>query len=82
VKGHHQFVQIPVTHDGEGLNGVVRRLHAIGYYATIIGNSGDVVVLYGPRVDHYVTRSPYVALIGDTISVSDRSAEQKPESGD
>ena len=68
-------IEIPVTHEGEGLQGVVRALNTAGYYATIAGNAGDVLVLYGPRSEHLSNRVPYVALIGDTIRVTDRSAD-------
>lgn len=61
------YAEIPVTHDGEGLNGVIRDLNHIGYYATIIGNLGDVVILYGPRHDIGSKRYPTAALVGDTI---------------
>lgn len=70
------FIEIPVTHEGEGLQGVVRALNTAGYYATITGNAGDVIVLYGPRGEHLRSRVPYVALLGDTIIVSDRSKDE------
>jgi hypothetical protein len=76
------FVTIPVTHDGEGLHGVARALNSAGYYATVVGNMGDVLVMYGPYGEHLGTRMPYVAIVGDTIRVTDRSAEQQHKSSD
>lgn len=67
-----EHVEIPVTHEGAGLNGVVRALNAAGYYGMIVGNP-YLAVLYGPRGEHLNQRVPYVALVGDTIRVSDRS---------
>lgn len=69
------FIEIPVTHEGEGLHGVVRALKAAGYYAAVLGNLGDVMVIYGPQAEHLNNRVPYVALIGDTIRVSNRSGD-------
>lgn len=72
------FVEIPVTHDGEGLHGVVRALNTVGYYGTVTwGGVGDPVILYGPKAEHLNQRMPYVALIGDTIRVTDRSADRQ-----
>lgn len=68
-------IEIPVTVEGEGLHGVVRSLKAAGYYAAVLGNLGDVMVIYGPQTENYANRVPYVALIGDTIRVTDRSAD-------
>ena len=69
------FAEIPVTVEGEGLHGVVRALKAAGYYAAVLGNLGDVMVIYGPQAEHLNSRVPCVALIGDTIRVPDRSAD-------
>lgn len=68
-------IEIPVTHAGDGLHGVVRALNAAGYYAIVTGYLGNVLVLYGPRTEHLSQRVPYVALLGDTIRVTDRSAD-------
>lgn len=70
-----EFVTIDITHEGRGLAGAVEQLHAAGYYATVVGSLGDVVIMYGPRAEHLRSRIPYLALIDDTITVSDRSAE-------
>lgn len=70
-------IEIPVTHEGDGLHGVVRALNTAGYYASICGVIGEVVVMYGPRSEHLNNRVPYVALIGDTIRVTDRSADSQ-----
>lgn len=69
------FVEIPVTIEGEGLHGVFRALKAAGYYAAVLDSLGDVMVIYGPQAEHLNNRVPYVALIGDTIRVTDRSAD-------
>jgi hypothetical protein len=69
------FIEIPVTVEGEGLHGVVRALKAAGYYAAVLGNLGDVMVIYGVQSEHLNSRVPYVALVGDTIRVLDRSAD-------
>lgn len=71
------FIEIPVTHEGEGLHGVMRALNAAGYYAVVVGNLGEVVLMYGPRIERVGNRMPYVALVGDTIRVSDRSADSE-----
>lgn len=70
-------IEIPVTVEGEGLHGVVRTLKAAGYYAAVLGNLGDVMVIYGPKAEHLNQRVPYVALVGDTIRVTDRSADRE-----
>lgn len=67
------WVTIPVTNEHDGINGAVRRLHQAGYYATVVGGIGDTAILYGPRSELLTTRVPYVALVGDTIRVTDRS---------
>jgi hypothetical protein len=67
------YVEIHVSHEGRGIAGVVERLHDAGYYATVVGNMGDAMVIYGPRQNFLANRVPYVALIGDTIRVSDRT---------
>lgn len=71
-----EHIPVLVTHEGQGLHGVVRALNDAGYYAIIAGLGENVAILYGPRGEHLNHRVPYVALVGDTIRVSDRSKDQ------
>lgn len=68
-----RFLNIPISHDGEGLNGAVAQLNAGGYYAIVIAANA---VLYGPQVERLHNRIPAIALVGDTLNIVDRSAQQ------
>ena len=67
-----RFLNIPITHDGDGLNGAITRLNAGGYYAIVIGPNA---ILYGPHNEPLRNRMPYIALVGDTLDIADRSTQ-------
>jgi len=73
------WVAIPVTHEGEGVHGAAQRLNDAGYYAVILNTPRDVAILYGPRLENLATRIPFLALIGDTIRVVDRSRHDRDQ---
>lgn len=71
-----RFLNIPITHDGDGLNSAITRLNAGGYYAIVIGPNA---ILYGPQFERLHNRFPAIALVGDTLTIVDRSAQQESQ---